>query len=129
MAERLEPAPGEKWRHYTGTAAYVIDVATHTETGEAMVVYRCERDLERLWARPMAHWMGTVEVEDDTPPPPIRVRPGSKLALDLPRLRKMAAEVASWPLSMREGIEAKQLRTKTVNRFEYLIWEEWVSSG
>ena len=40
------------YRHYKGDLYLVEDVATHTETGEKMVLYRALYGDCRLWCRP-----------------------------------------------------------------------------
>lgn len=40
------------YRHYKGDLYLVEDIATHTETGERMVIYRALYGDYRLWCRP-----------------------------------------------------------------------------
>lgn len=40
------------YRHYKGDLYLVEDIATHTETGEKMVLYRALYGDCRLWCRP-----------------------------------------------------------------------------
>ena len=65
------------YRHFKGGVYRVIDIATHTETEEPMVIYRSENQPERLWARPLSMWEETVirdgqqykrftQIEEDT---------------------------------------------------------------
>jgi len=54
--------PG-RYRHYKGKDYEVIDIATHSETGEKLVIYRTLYGNYDLWARPLA--MFTEEVELD----------------------------------------------------------------
>lgn len=54
---------GGTYRHYKGNLYTVIDVATHTETGEEMVVYRAWYEPYRLWVRPRAMFEETVTVD------------------------------------------------------------------
>ena len=54
-------APG-LYRHYKGGLYDVVEVATHTETEERLVIYR-DRKKGRLWARPLAMWLEEVEVD------------------------------------------------------------------
>ena len=48
------------YRHFKGGVYRVIDIATHTETEEPMVIYRSKNQPERLWARPLSMWEETV---------------------------------------------------------------------
>ena len=40
------------YRHYKGNYYFVEDIATHSETGEKMVVYRALYGDHGLWVRP-----------------------------------------------------------------------------
>lgn len=40
------------YRHYKGSTYEVIGVATHSETGEQLVVYRALPVTKKLWVRP-----------------------------------------------------------------------------
>lgn len=54
------------YRHYKGNLYELIDVATHSETLEPMVVYRamyCDYD---LWVRPLSMWNEEVEYDGKT---------------------------------------------------------------
>ena len=44
------------YRHYKGNLYELIDVATHSETLEKMVVYRALYGEQALWGRPMQMW-------------------------------------------------------------------------
>ena len=55
-------APG-KYRHYKGNDYEVIGTATHSETHEAMVVYRPLYGEGKLWVRPAEMFAGTVMVD------------------------------------------------------------------
>lgn len=59
--------PG-RYRHYKGKDYQVLDVATHSETGEAMVVYRCLYGDYSLWVRPLSMFTESVEVAGETVP-------------------------------------------------------------
>lgn len=52
--------PG-KYRHFKGNDYEVLCVAKHTETSEALVVYR-ELDGDEVWARPADMWNEVIEV-------------------------------------------------------------------
>ena len=46
--EKISPGT---YRHYKGNLYTVIGIATHTETGEEMVVYRAQYEPYSLWVR------------------------------------------------------------------------------
>ena len=48
----MELKPG-KYRHFKGNGYEVIGVATHSETGEKLVVYRDLWKNHELWVRPL----------------------------------------------------------------------------
>lgn len=54
-------APG-RYRHYKGRDYAVVGVARHSETHEALVVYRPLYGEGALWVRPYAMFVGTVPV-------------------------------------------------------------------
>ena len=60
MENRI-PRPGGLYRHFKNKLYQVIAVAEHTETGEAMVVYRALYGERGLWVRPAAMWSEWVE--------------------------------------------------------------------
>lgn len=52
-----------RYRHYKGNEYQVLDVAHHSETEEAMVVYRCLYGDHSLWVRPYDMFVETVLVD------------------------------------------------------------------
>ncbi len=56
------PKPG-RYRHFKGGEYRVVDSARHSETGEWLVIYRPLYGDGGLWARPLAMFMETVEVD------------------------------------------------------------------
>lgn len=50
-----------KYRHFKGGEYEVVGLATHSETGEEMVVYRALYGENKLWVRPARMWQETVE--------------------------------------------------------------------
>lgn len=56
------------YRHYKGNLYRVLEVATHSETGEKLVVYRPLYGEQALWVRPLEMFTGTVVVDGLTLP-------------------------------------------------------------
>ena len=56
----MELKPG-RYRHFKGKEYQLLGVATHSETGEPMVVYRALYGEGGLWVRPAAMWSERVE--------------------------------------------------------------------
>ncbi len=52
-----------RYRHYKGRDYAVIGVATHSESGERLVVYRPLYGEGALWVRPLAMFTETVLVD------------------------------------------------------------------
>ena len=55
-----EPTPGT-YAHFKGARYEVLEVATHSETGERVVVYRQGYGERALWVRPVAMWSERVQ--------------------------------------------------------------------
>ena len=51
------------YRHYKGSLYQVLHTAQHSETEEALVVYRCLYGEYGVWVRPLSMFSATVEVE------------------------------------------------------------------
>ena len=62
-----EPAPG-LYRHYKGNHYEVLGTATHSESGERLVVYRPCYGERGLWVRPLAMFVEEVEVNGHREP-------------------------------------------------------------
>lgn len=58
-----EIIPGRYYRHFKGNRYYVIGIATHSETGEPMVVYRAEYGKKGLFVRPLHMFASEVDRE------------------------------------------------------------------
>ncbi|MDC1188322.1 DUF1653 domain-containing protein [Flavobacteriales bacterium] len=54
------------YRHYKNKLYQVIELAIHSETIEAMVVYRPLDGERKLWVRPLDVFLETVEVKGET---------------------------------------------------------------
>ena len=55
-----------KYRHFKGNEYEVITLATHSETGERMVVYRALYGNGGVWVRPAGMWDESVERDGKT---------------------------------------------------------------
>lgn len=64
----LPSTPLGQYRHYKGGAYEVIGVARHSETHEALVVYRPLYDATGWWVRSHAMFFGTVSVAGTAQP-------------------------------------------------------------
>ena len=51
------------YRHYKGNLYEVLDVATHSETEEQLVVYRALYGERGLWVRPLGMFTESVVVD------------------------------------------------------------------
>ena len=58
-----QPKPGTYVHYKNGKHYTVIDVVTHSETEETMVLYRAEYGNFGLWVRPIEMFMELVKVE------------------------------------------------------------------
>lgn len=63
----MEPKPG-RYRHYKGNDYEVLGVATHSETGEALVVYRALYGARGLWLRPVGMFCESVAIDGQPVP-------------------------------------------------------------
>ncbi|WP_089603506.1 DUF1653 domain-containing protein [Acinetobacter piscicola] len=52
------------YKHYKGNLYQVLNVATHSETSEKLVVYQCLYDDYSIWVRPYEMFTETVQLED-----------------------------------------------------------------
>lgn len=57
---------GEHYRHYKGTLYVILNLAKHSETHEAMVVYQDTTDLNKIWTRPIVMFEDDVEWQGAT---------------------------------------------------------------
>ena len=57
-----------KYRHFKGGEYEVLGLATHSETGEQLVVYRALYGERGLWVRPLAMFLETVERDGQVRP-------------------------------------------------------------
>ena len=60
MMER-EVKIGQLYKHFKGNLYLVIAVAMHTETSEDLVVYQDQKDLNKVYARPIEMFLSEVD--------------------------------------------------------------------
>lgn len=65
MTTKTVARRGRRYRHFKGHEYVVLEIATHTETGEELVVYvRADAQDRRVWARPRGMFEGLNEHGD-----------------------------------------------------------------
>ena len=57
------------YQHYKGTKYLVTACATHTETGEKLVVYRTDSAEPQFWTRPVSMFLEEVTLPDGSKTP------------------------------------------------------------
>lgn len=68
MNTNTETLPPGRYRHFKGRDYQVLGLATHSETDETLVVYRCLYGDYDLWVRPLSLFTEQVMVGDETVP-------------------------------------------------------------
>lgn len=53
--------PGERWKHYKGGVYEIISLANHSETKEALVIYKSV-PFGSIYARPLTMWEDECEL-------------------------------------------------------------------
>lgn len=51
---------GQIYRHYKGNCYLILEIATHTETNEALVIYANVKNKAQIWARPLKMFEETL---------------------------------------------------------------------
>jgi len=64
-----------RYRHYKGGEYEVQGIATHSETGEQLVVYTPLYGSGGLWVRPLSMFLGTVDCNGEELPRFIYIEP------------------------------------------------------
>ena len=55
------PRPGQVYRHFKGNIYRIITIASHSETGEILVIYKRDDTEEKAYARPLDMFMSEVD--------------------------------------------------------------------
>jgi hypothetical protein len=58
------PMVGKYYYHYKGGLYKVISLATHTETGEVLVIYK-SKNFGTVYARPLSEWYKEIKEMPD----------------------------------------------------------------
>ncbi len=72
LSERIEHYEVTYVKHYKGSNYLIYDVATHTETGERLVLYM---GAQSFWCRPLAMFDDEVQVNGETVPRFVEIWP------------------------------------------------------
>ena len=78
MTDDLPPLPTldpGRYRHYKGGEYEVMAVARHSETLQALVVYRPLYNASGWWVRPLALFVESVEIDGVAQPRFARISP------------------------------------------------------
>ena len=89
---------GGVYRHFKGFTARIITLATHTETGEQLVIYECKgtessgNHKDGIYARPLEMFLSEVDREKY---PDVKQKYRFELITDNPELLETAAKPAA----------------------------------
>lgn len=64
--EAIQTIPLVKYQHFKGNEYEVITIARHSETEEAMAVYKALYGEQGIWVRPASMWNEIVERDGRT---------------------------------------------------------------
>ncbi len=59
---------GQNYVHYKGGEYQILALAKHSESLEELVIYQDRNNPEKVWARPIALFLSSVEIEGELKP-------------------------------------------------------------
>jgi hypothetical protein len=70
LSTKVEKVPeitsGKIFEHYKGSRYQILNISTHTETEEILVIYtNISKPDNKIWARPINMFVGTVKINDN----------------------------------------------------------------
>lgn len=62
----MQEIPSGLYRHYKGPHYQVLEVATHSETEQRLVVYRALYGERGLWVRPLSMFTEHIDIDGES---------------------------------------------------------------
>ncbi len=124
------------YQHYKGAMYRVLGVSTHSESGEALVLYQALYGERGLWNRPYAMFVETVQNEHGMTVPRFAYCTVQSLVLEVAKLTIVEGQTSAFlaafaqaePLIKRQaGYVQHSLITSAQTRDEFLLQVVWLS--